>query len=79
MSLAQCRECEGKVAVGAKSCPHCGAKKPAPPPPPWKTATDAEKQQMKIVGIVIAVILGGALLIDLARGIFYGITHDMFF
>ena len=26
--LTTCRECKGQVALGAKSCPHCGAKKP---------------------------------------------------
>jgi hypothetical protein len=37
--LAQCPACGGVVAIGAKTCPHCGKSKPAPKPPTkatWK-------------------------------------------
>jgi hypothetical protein len=29
MALTPCRECKKEVSTGAKSCPHCGAKKPS--------------------------------------------------
>lgn len=52
MALMACRECGGKVATSAESCPHCGAKVPRGTSP---------------VTWVVAVVLGFALVSWMSR------------
>jgi uncharacterized protein (UPF0212 family) len=50
-----CRTCAGLVAVGAKTCPHCGQAKPAPKPPTRVTGT-----HLLIAAGVLGLFLAGA-------------------
>jgi len=51
---ASCPACGGVVAVGAKTCPHCGLAKPAPKPP-----TNVTRKHIVIAAIVLVLILVG--------------------
>lgn len=46
--VAACKTCGGVVAIGAKTCPHCGQSKPAPKPP-----TQVTKKHLIVAGLIV--------------------------
>ncbi len=47
MALKKCRECDGEVSTGAKTCPHCGVDRPAGP-------TAEDWAGFIVLGVVVA-------------------------
>lgn len=53
-TLSTCPACGGVVAVGAKTCPHCGKSKPTPKPP-----TKVTRKHLLIAGGVLVLFMIG--------------------
>jgi hypothetical protein len=58
MPLTECRECQGQISEEARTCPHCGVRKP------WKNDAWSKRQEeasyykaVAIVGFLVAIFL----------------------
>jgi uncharacterized membrane protein YvbJ len=56
MALGSCRECGKQVAQDAPSCPHCGARDPAPTTTGKVKKEAASMLKWLAIGTVIAII-----------------------